>query len=139
MSPAPVKGTAGWSTPAPRNRDRRLPEVKDSGIDTGGTYEPGMTRVSWVPEDRRFLISCGWMLLRICLEGRTGPTSDGWAIVAQLWKVITTCSVSEPGWSGAGAHGAREGREEQFSFSTGSRFCAVPNVSQIRRSPDLMG
>ena len=32
------------------NRDRRLPEVKYSGIDTGGTYGPGVTRVSWVPE-----------------------------------------------------------------------------------------
>ena len=52
-------GQREWSTPAPRNQDRRLPEVKDSGIDTGGTYGPGMTRVSWVPEDRQFLRSRG--------------------------------------------------------------------------------
>ena len=49
----------GLSTPAPRSQDHRLQKVRDSGIDTGGTYGPGLTRASWVPEDRRFLGSRG--------------------------------------------------------------------------------
>ena len=29
------------------------PDIRDSGIDTGGTYGPGLTRESWIPDDRR--------------------------------------------------------------------------------------
>ena len=45
----------GLSTPAPRSRDKWLPDIRDSGVGTGGTYGPGLTSESWVPDGRRLL------------------------------------------------------------------------------------
>ena len=42
----------GLLTPVPQSRRPRVP---DSGIDTGETGGPSLARVSWVPEDPRFL------------------------------------------------------------------------------------
>ena len=54
-------------TPVPRSR---IPRVPDSGIDTGGTCGPGLARVSWVPEDPRFLGSHNVDASTPLLEGR---------------------------------------------------------------------
>ena len=107
------------------SRYHRLPDVKDLGIDTRGTYGPGMTRVSWVPEDPTVLEK-PWGGCFYAYTWREGldPRATGGPVFPDYGRtaiaVITTCGVSEPGWCGAGAQGARKGREGQFSFSPGS-------------------
>ena len=77
----------GLLTPTPQGRDHRWLGARDLGIETGGTYGPGLTRASWVPEDRRFLGSHGvnastpmpggkdWIHER--RVGRHSPIADG--------------------------------------------------------------
>ena len=52
-SPRPSPGSE-TQLPDPRGGRRTVqPDIRDSGIDTGGTYGPGLTRESWIPDDRR--------------------------------------------------------------------------------------
>ena len=49
----------GLSTPAPWKRNQRLPDIRGSGISTGGTRGPGLTGTSGIQEARRTVGSDG--------------------------------------------------------------------------------
>ena len=49
----------GFSTPAPWKRNQHLPDVRDSGIGTGGTHGTGLTGAFEILEARRTVGSCG--------------------------------------------------------------------------------
>ena len=87
----------GLSTPASRIRYKLLPDVRDSGIDTGG---------SWVPDDRRLLESRG--------VGASTPMPGGkyWTHerrVSRYSPITDSDNASSPGWCGFAAKDAKDG------------------------------
>ena len=88
-----LRNQRGLLTPVPRSRRPRVP---DSGIDTGKTGGPSLTKVSWVPEDPRFVGGRNVDTSTPFLMGGPGLTSNGWVNVLRLQKE-RRCN-QHPGW-----------------------------------------
>ena len=142
----------GLSTPAPWKRNHRFPDVRDSGIGTGGTHGPGLTGASGIPEARQAVGRCGVDASTPMYGGmdwthggrvsRYSPIMDGQPSQSPP-RMLKTPGMGVKGEltspQGAGVPGTVIHRVCRTWNWAGCHLCASPACLPTRLSLDSMG